>query len=190
MGVQINVVLHGGLQMLVWLYMIPTSVYIIQQKFENYFTYHQRINLLAALAVLVSILLVAVGSGNDDDGGGDDGGNGAVANHPNTGWTVFTMMYFQMFIGLFRPHKGDTPQRRVWFILHRMLGYSTPLFAVYQVVTGWLLAGDSMAVVLEVFIPIVFFLHAVTYFFFFKNATKDALLKDGSTMNSANQSSL
>lgn len=175
--------------MLVWLYMIPTSVFIIQQKFQNYFTYHQRINLTAAIGVLVAILFVAVGNGDDDRRrlDGDDDGSGPVANHPNTGWTVFAMMYFQIFIGLFRPHKGETPQRRVWFILHKFLGYCTPLFAIYQVITGWLAAGDSMALVLEVFIPIIFILHVLTYYFYFRNATKDALLKD---TNTGNQSSL
>ena len=176
MGASARIVFHGGFQMVVWLYMIPTSVYIIQGKLQNYLTYHQRLNIAAALTVLVAILFVAVGEGDDDrrrlDEDEDGDGDGIDIQHNTTGWVLFAMLYLQLFVGLLRPSK-ESQRRTAWISVHKILGFVIPLFGFCQIVTGCMWAGDSLGVVLGVFIPLVLLLHGLTYVYYFKAATKE-----------------
>ena len=70
------------------------------------------------------------------------------STHTRVGLALFVIMWFQVLLGLLRPHKPKAPElastpRRVWRAAHATLGLNTIGLATWQPFTGIALAIDA-----------------------------------------------
>lgn len=141
--------------------------------------FHKKMNALAMYAIIIAILIIvidhrAMASSND----GDDGHShrrlsskkSTSLPHIETGWTLFSLVCVQAFVGIKRPAKDRMPQRSEWKMIHQSLGYFIlPLFVVWQITTGLMKSNtDTIILVVSIFVPILIVLYLATYYYLLK----------------------
>lgn len=184
------VVIHAGLQLVCWAFLLPFSLYIVRSKLHKDWTLHHRnLNLAIVIGVLGAVLTIVIAhlteSSQSSHGhrrlGGGHGGESKKVNlpHKETGWTLVALMGCQFFLlGLLRPDESSSYKPH-WRILHKGTGYVIALMSVYQIVSGFMYASVTTEIrilIVSIFLPIIVVLWVIAYYFYLRNIPSDRFI--------------
>ena len=168
-------VVHAGVQLLVWLWLLPLSILVARKKFQYWFTAHRAANVTAFVFCFGAILTVLIQHSIEDSGESHDHGshdhrrlsskNDEKNPHVYTGWAVFGILGFQIIIGLVHPDE-KSGKRNIWRITHRVCGFTVVLFAIAQTMLGFVMKATiwkAIALILAIFLPLLVVLWGVSY---------------------------
>ena len=218
---------HAGFQLLAWLYILPVSIYIAKNKFEQlsdshdetrevermdssgrhegqeqilvddiettskgqeqgehekedalWLRWHKKLNVVAMYSIVIAILIIlfdhrAVGASKEEHDDHDDHSHRRLSltrstslPHVETGWTLFSVVCVQVFLGIKRPEINRMPERSRWKKIHKSLGYFVlPFFVVWQIITGLMKSStDTIIVIVSIFVPVLILLYLVSYY--------------------------
>lgn len=151
-----TVLAHGCLMLLAWAWIFPSGIISAFFKFKignMWMNMHMGIQILGALVVFTAICIMSI---TIDTTSGATHMNG---NHPTYGIIVLSLMMIQILGGFARPHKvpGDmsdyrsvrdwvwkrqSPKRKLFQYLHKVLGYAAMIMAFIALLTGVHTAED------------------------------------------------
>ena len=168
-------ILHGGFLIVVFLYMIPVSIYLIRHRYGHH---HACINLIAFGAVILAIFVkkfsttTAVRATTESYWTSPFG-----ISHGTIGWSLFSALFSQLIIGLLRPRRESCETRKMWFFNHSLLGYATVTLSVIALLTGCSAAMEHgyLLPILEVFVPIVVLSYICTYYLYHGNPNRRSI---------------
>ena len=182
------IIVHAGLQLICWLFLLPLSLYVVRSKLSKDWTLHHRnLNLTIILGVLGAVLAMVIAhaseSGESSHGHGRrlGGGHGGKSDkislpHKETGWTLVALIGCQFFLlGLLRPGESSA-YKPSWRILHRGIGYVISLLSIYQIVSGFLyesVNAETRILIVSIFLPIIATLWALAYYFYLRKLPSD-----------------
>ena len=160
-------ILHGGLLLIVFLYMVPGSIFLIRRKYGHD---HIFINLSAFGVVIFAVIVKKIFKTPVVVATADVYWTSPFGiSHSTIGWSLFSAMFCQLIIGLLRPKKESNKLRETWLLFHSSLGYATIILSVIALLTGCSAAMGRgyLLLILGVFVPIIFLLYICTYYLYF-----------------------
>ncbi|KAL7143579.1 hypothetical protein ABFS83_08G201400 [Erythranthe nasuta] len=125
--------LHGFLLWASVGFLMPVSILVKRMssytqesptRLRFFFYFHaitQVISVLVATAATVMSIKYFDNSFNND--------------HQRIGLAFYAIMWFQTFLGIFRPHRGSKG-RSIWYIFHWLMGITLSLLGVINIYTG------------------------------------------------------
>ena len=183
-----SLILHGGLLLVVFVYMVPLSISLVRHKYGHH---HAYINLIAfgtvALAVLVKKFFKTTTTTTSASASASTGNHWTLpfgVSHSTVGWCLSFVLFSQLLIGLIRPGKEFAETRRSWFFIHVTLGYATVILSIIALVTGCSAALEDghLQLILGVFVPVIVLLYICTYYFYREESNrKNASTSTGNT---------
>ena len=180
-----SLIVHGGLLLVVFVYMVPLSISLIRYKYGHH---HAYINLIAfgtvAVAVLVKKFIKTTTSANATASTDSHWTLPFGVSHGTIGWCLSVVLFSQLLIGLIRPGKEFAETRRSWFFIHVTLGYATVILSIIALVTGCSAALEDghLQLILGLFVPVIVLLYICTYYFYQEESNrKNASTSTGNT---------
>ncbi|EYU21090.1 hypothetical protein MIMGU_mgv1a014295mg [Erythranthe guttata] len=111
--------LHGFLLWASVGFLMPVSILV--KRIDTYLFFSNVISVLVATAATVMSIKYFDNSFNND--------------HQRIGLAFYAIMWFQAFLGIFRPHRGSKG-RSIWYIFHWLMGIALSLLGVINIYTG------------------------------------------------------
>ena len=195
-------VFHGSLQLVAWVYILPTSVWIIKQK--RWVDIHRIANITALSIVILGVVPMIYSNMTIENiysytpnsssslsstsllfsSSSPSSSNRIFLSHKIMGWLLVVVLCINIFIGVFRPALNH-PSRWIWRMFHQVFGTLSLLLTPFQIISGIFSDGigaESIMFLFAIVIPLIIILYVVTYYYCFRVAKSNENILTSSQM--------